>query len=66
MIVGLVGEVIPPTMMQNIITSMGDAFTLVGTIITKVVGNPVLLFCLAAGLIPVGISIFRNLRHSVN
>lgn len=54
-----------PTMMESIISAMSTAFTLVSTIITYVIANPVLLFCLAAGLIPIGIGIFRHLRSSV-
>lgn len=47
------------TVMQTVIAAMGDVFTLVGTIITKITEQPVLLFLLAAGLIPVGIRIFK-------
>ena len=46
------------TVMQTVIAAMGDVFTLVGTVITKITEQPVLLFLLAAGLIPVGIRIF--------
>lgn len=51
--------------MTAIIAAMNDAFTLVGTVVTQITGQPVLLFCLAASLIPVGIGIFSSLRHSV-
>ena len=51
-------------MMSNIIAAMSDAFTLVGTVITNIVSTPILLFFLAAGLIPVGIGIFRMLKHA--
>lgn len=43
--------------MEAIIKAMSDAFTLVGTVITNITGQPVLLFFLAASLIPVGIRI---------
>lgn len=48
--------------MTAIIAAMSDAFDLVGTVITNILGVPVLLFFLAASLIPVGISIFRRLK----
>ncbi|MEG0650146.1 MAG: hypothetical protein RR764_09945 [Oscillospiraceae bacterium] len=51
--------------MTAIISAMTDAFGLVTKIIEQVCAQPVLLFCLAASLIPVGIGIFRQLRHSV-
>lgn len=50
--------------MTAIITAMSDVFTLVGTVITEITGQPVLLFFLAAGLIPVGIGIFCALKHA--
>ena len=50
------------TGMEAIITAMGDAFTLVGTVITEITEQPVLLFLLAAGLIPVGVRIFKMLK----
>lgn len=53
-----------PTVMQTIIGAMGDAFNLVGTIIDKIVAQPVLLFFLAASLIPVGIRIFKSLKRA--
>lgn len=48
--------------MDTIIAAMSDAFNLVGTVITQITGIPVLLFFLAASLIPVGIGIFRKLK----
>lgn len=53
-----------PTVMQTIMTAMGDVFTLVGTVITRITEQPVLLFLLAAGLIPVGIRIFKSLKRA--
>lgn len=50
------------TGMEAIITAMGDAFTLVGTVINEITEQPVLLFLLAAGLIPVGVRIFKMLK----
>ena len=49
--------------MEAIIKAMSDAFTLVG-VITNITGQPVLLFFLAASLIPVGIRIFRSLKRA--
>ena len=53
-----------PTVMQTIIAAMGDAFQLVGTVIAKITEQPVLLFLLAASLIPVGIRIFKSLKRA--
>lgn len=52
------------TVMTTIITAMGDAFSMVGTIITEITENPVLLFLLAASLVPVGIRIFKGLKKA--
>lgn len=48
--------------MEAIIAAMSDAFQLVGTVITQITTQPVLLFFLAASLIPVGIRIFKSLK----
>lgn len=53
-----------PTVMQTIMAAMGDAFQLVGTVIAKITEQPVLLFLLAASLIPVGIRIFKSLKRA--
>lgn len=53
-----------PTVMQTIMSAMGDVFQLVGTVITKITEQPVLLFLLAASLIPVGIRIFKGLKRA--
>ncbi len=48
--------------MEAVITAMEDAFSLVGTIVTSITSQPILLFLLAASLVPVGIGIFRKLK----
>ncbi|MEG1407876.1 MAG: hypothetical protein RSD23_08450 [Ruthenibacterium sp.] len=48
--------------MAAVTAAMADVFTLVGTVITSITGQPVLLFCLAASLVPIGIGIFNKLR----
>lgn len=50
------------TAMTTITTAMTDVFNLVGTVVTEITNQPILLFCLAAGLVPIGISIFRQLK----
>lgn len=50
--------------MESVIGAMGDAFELVGTVVTQITTQPILLFCLAAGLIPIGIGIFRSLKRA--
>ena len=50
--------------MTAILAAMSDVFQLVGTVITKITEQPLLLFLLAAGLIPVGIRIFKSLKRA--
>ena len=49
--------------MDAVITAMTDVFTLSGNVITQITAQPILLFCLAASLVPVGIGIFRSLMN---
>ena len=53
------GVEVAKTAVDAVITAMSDVFTLSGNIITQITGQPILLFCLAASLVPVGIGIFR-------
>lgn len=57
------GVEVAKTAVDAVITAMSDVFTLSGNIITQITGQPILLFCLAASLVPVGISIFRSLMN---
>lgn len=50
--------------METIIAAMTDVFTLSGTVVSEITKQPVLLFCLAAGLVPVGIGIFARLKNA--
>ena len=50
--------------MSDVITSMGDVFDLGGTVVTQITGQPILLFCLAAGLVPIGIGVFSQLKNA--
>ncbi len=50
--------------MSAVITAMGDVFDLVGTVVTQITGQPILLFCLAAGLVPIGIGVFSQLKNA--
>lgn len=52
------------TAMETIIAAMADCFDLVGEVVTQITGQPILLFFLAASLIPVGIGIFKGLRRA--
>lgn len=52
------------TLMETIIAAMSDVLSLVGKTIETMVGQPLLLFFLAAGLVPVGISLFRRLKRA--
>ena len=55
------GAEVAKTAVTAVIGAMSDVFTLSGNIITQITGQPILLFCLAASLVPVGIGIFRRL-----
>ena len=57
------GVEVAKTAVDAAITAMSDVFTLSGNIITQITGQPILLFCLAASLVPVGIGIFRSLMN---
>ena len=57
------GVEVAKTAVDAVITAMSDVFTLSGNIITQSTGQPILLFCLAASLVPVGIGIFRSLMN---
>lgn len=55
-------EEVVPTVMDTIIGAVSGVISMVGTVFTAMTENPVLLFCLAAGLLPVAIGIFRSLK----
>lgn len=57
------GEVVQSAM-ANIIAAMTDVFSLAGTVVTEITTQPILLFCLAASLVPVGIGIFHSLKNA--
>lgn len=48
--------------MTEIIAALPDVFSIIGTVLTEITGTPILLFFLAAGLVPVGIALFRQLK----
>ena len=52
------------TAMETVIAAMTDVFELSGTVVTQITTQPILLFCLAAGMVPIGISIFRRLKNA--
>ena len=58
------GVEVAKSAMETIIAAMTDVFTLSGTVVTEITKQPVLLFCLAAGQVPVGISIFARLKNA--
>lgn len=57
-------ETVAKASMTTVIAVMTDVFSLSGTVITQITEQPILLFCLAAGLVPVGINIFRRLKSA--
>ena len=58
------GTEVAKTGMEAVIKAMTDVFTLSGTVITQITGQPILLFCLAAGLVPIGFNIFKRLKSA--
>ena len=58
------GVEVAKSAMETIIAAMTDVFTLSGTVVTEITKQPVLLFCLATGLVPVGIGIFARLKNA--
>ena len=48
------GAEVAKSAMETVIAAMSDVFTLSGTVVTEITKQPILLFCLAAGLVPVG------------
>ena len=58
------GAEVAKSAMETVIAAMTDVFTLSGTVVTEITKQPVLLFCLAAGLVPVGIGIFARLKNA--
>lgn len=58
------GTQVAKTGMEAVITAMTDVFTLSGTVVTQITQQPILLFCLAAGMVPIGINIFKRLKSA--
>lgn len=50
--------------MTAIVDAMTTVFSVVGSVLTEMMGVPLLVFFLAAGLVPVGISIFRKMKKA--
>lgn len=58
------GTGVAKSAMETVIAAMSDVFTLSGTVVSEITKQPILLFCLAAGLVPVGIHIFSSLKNA--
>ena len=50
--------------MAPVISAMTDVFSLAGTVITQITTQPILLFCLAASLVPIGMHVFKSLKNA--
>lgn len=57
-------EEVTPTIMETILAAASDGIEFVGTIITAITGQPLLLFHMACGLIPVGVGLFLTLKRA--
>ena len=58
------GAEVAKTGMEAVITAMTDVFSLSGTVVTQITQQPILLLCLAAGMVPIGINIFKRLKSA--
>lgn len=54
------------TALDTIISAVPTLFTLVGSVITQIVGNPVLTFFAAIPIVSVGVHILRKLVGASN
>ena len=52
------------TSMETVITAMGEVLDMGGTVLTKITGNPILLFIFAAGLVPIGFRVLKGLKRT--
>lgn len=50
--------------MDKVLNAVGSVLDFAGTILDRIVENPLLLFILAAGLVPIGLEVFSNLRRT--
>lgn len=50
--------------MDKVLNAVGSVLDFSGTILDRIVENPLLLFILAAGLVPIGLEVFSNLRRT--
>lgn len=50
--------------MEAIIAGIADVTTVVGSVFTLIIGNPVLLFSVCASIAGVGFTIFRKARKT--
>lgn len=50
--------------LETVMNGLGDVFSLATKCFDYVIQNPILLFFFAAGLVPVGIGIFRSLKRA--
>ena len=53
-----------PEIMEKVINAVGDVLNFAGTLIDKIVDNPLLLFLLAAGIVPIGLTVFEQLKRT--
>lgn len=50
--------------MEDLITAVSSVMSVVGSCVTFLLGQPLLLFFLAAGLVPVGFAIFKSAKRA--
>jgi len=50
--------------MEDITTSLTQVFAILTSCVNFITGNPVLMICFVAGLVPLGFGIFRAAKHA--
>lgn len=58
----LVGSGTPPTSMSTVVDAMTEVLTFGTKIFEFIIANPVLCFCLAAGLIPLAVTVLGAIK----
>lgn len=50
--------------MTEVIAGLTDVFAVVGKVLTEMTSTPIMLFFLAASIVPVGIGLFKKLKKA--
>lgn len=53
-----------PVSVSAVTGAMGDLFNGMGTVISQIASQPILLVCLAAGMLSIFIGVFTKMKHA--